>query len=119
MSPFTLLEPSNMSEAMMSWTNYSVNNDVRQTAGLVDDVVQDYQSRGYRRLHAMEQAALALCITPRRVKGLIFGEVFRLAPGEYQFIRRRYLDHLDERADSLNARFEAVKAKRRQMEMDL
>ena len=100
----------------MSWSEVST---IRDAAQLVDEAVTAFRNRGYTRERAVEQAALALGISHRRARGLIYGEVFAMAVDEYRAIKARFLRHLDEEAESLAGRLEAVKAKQRQMELEL
>lgn len=92
---------------------------IREVAALIDDTVSAFRNRGYTREVAIQQAALALGMPPRRAKALIYGEAFSMAADEYAAIKARFVDHLDDEAASLAARFEAVKARRKQLELDL
>ena len=103
----------------MIWREFSGGDDCRQTMGLVDEVVTMFRNRGYRSAIAIEQTALALGLSERRVRSIFYGEAFTLAAGEYAAIRRQYMNHLDVEADHLASRFEAIKAKRRQMELEI
>ena len=100
----------------MSWSESSA---IRDAAQLVDDAVTAFRTRGYTRETALHQAALALGISPRRAKGLVYGEVFAMALDEYRQIKARFLRHLDDEAESLAARSEAARARRKQMELEL
>lgn len=86
---------------------------------LLDQVVTDYRNRGHSRTLATEQAALALGITTRRAQALLYGQAFKITREEYRAIKAQYMKHLDAEAESLSARFQAVMAKRLQMEMDI
>lgn len=103
----------------MAWSNFSKLDPLREAASMLEETVTAYRNRGHTRQHAVEQAALALGMTPRRAKALLYGEAFNVALDEYNAIKQRFLEHLDQEAESLAARFEAVRAKRRQMEMSL
>lgn len=107
-----------MSETM-TWSKLSITDTLGDVMSLLDQVVTDYRNRGHSRAVATEQAALALGITPRRVKSLLYGEAFKVTREEYRAIKAQYMKHLDAEAESLSARFQAVMAKRLQMEMDI
>jgi hypothetical protein len=106
-------------ESAMAWSKNSKSDLLREAMSLLDDAVSAFRNRGYARQHAVEQAALALGVSPRRARALLYGEAFAMPSEEFRAIQQRYLDHLDAEAENLNARFEAVKAKRRQMELGL
>lgn len=103
----------------MDWSNFSTNDPLRHVMSLLDDAVSSYRNRGHSRQHAVEQAALALGITPRRAKSLLYGEAFTVAVEEYRAIKARFLDHLDAEAEHLAARSAAARARRRQMELEI
>lgn len=81
---------------------------------------------GMKQLHAMEAAAGALGTTPRRVRALLRGEVFKVLRAEYDaMLARRWAD-LDRKAQEFRALAEATErqaeAERlaaQQLELDL
>lgn len=92
-------------------------NAIREISLVVDEVVLAFRNRGFGKKQAMEQAALELGITPRRVQSFIYGDAFALATDEYQRIKARFLSHLDAEAERLARRSAELRARRRQMEM--
>lgn len=105
----------------MSCSNNSANRRdiVRSLSEIVLDAVTHFRNRGHRSDHAIQQAALALELSPRRVKSLVYGEAYSVAVDEYERVRRAFLRHLDEQAEDLMRRSEQARARRRQMELRL
>ena len=88
----------------MAWQNYS-NDFIRKAAEIVVETVTHYANLGYNRPSAIEQAALALEITPRRVKSLWYDpNVVAVRKTEYERLRVRYAAHLEAKADELAQR---------------
>jgi hypothetical protein len=88
----------------MPWQNYS-NDFIRKAAEIVVETVTHYGNLGYSRPSAIEQAALALEITPRRVKSLWYEpDVIAVRRAEYEHLRVRYTAHLEAKADELAQR---------------
>jgi len=85
----------------MHWSKCSEHDPVRDIAGWLDQAVTDIANRGYPKRYAVEQAALALGISPRKAKSTLYGEYVAFVADEYQSIKRRFLAHLDAEADQL------------------
>ena len=81
--------------------------------------MSDYRNRGHTRTYATEQAALALGITPRRAKKLLYGEAFNVLEEEARRIKAREMAHFADEARHLAARLEAIKARLAQSELEL
>jgi hypothetical protein len=106
----------------MSWGNFSVSgrrDAVRTLESMILEAVTYFRNRGHKNEHAIEQTALALEVTPRRVKSFLYSEAFATSEDEFDRIRGAFLRHLDAQADDLAARSEAARAKRRQMELGI
>lgn len=103
----------------MSKSHNFVNDPLRSAAELLDDAVTAFRNRGYTREAGLEQAALALGIPLNRAKALLYGRLYSVAADEYETIRARFLNHLDDEADHLARRAAEARARRRQMELDL
>jgi hypothetical protein len=79
-----------MSEAMMSWTKKAVM-DTGPFKRLMMSMVRSRQALGYGKDYAMEDTALALGTTPRRVRSFIRNEVFAAPVDEYElYVRQRW-----------------------------
>lgn len=102
----------------MHWSQNSVNNLLREAAELIDDAVTMVRNRGYTREKAIDQASVSLGMSKRRVKSFLYGEAICIAIDEYQKLKDRFLDHLDNEADHLAQRSAAVRLRRKQMEQD-
>ena len=89
-------------ERTMAWTN-SAKFDVGAAERLVRRSVQARRNLGLKQDHAMQDAALALGATPRRVRGFIRGEVFRVARREYERLLRLWWKDMDSQAAELIA----------------
>lgn len=105
----------------MSWSNFSASKRdlVRDLASMVLETVTHFRNRGHCAEHAIEQTALALDLTPRRVKSLVYGEAFSAQPDERHRVHALFLRQLDAEALDLARRSDAARARRRQMELDL
>lgn len=105
----------------MARTHCSANrrDGVRSLESIVSDAVLYFRNRGHRNDHAIEQVALALEMSPRRCRSLLYGEVFVTTAAELARVHAAFLRHLDAQADDLAARSEAARARRRQMELEL
>ena len=88
-----------------------------EIARLLDDAVTDIRNRGYTREGALSRAAEWFGVTVGRAKRMVYGEAYSVTEAERAAIRRRYLDHLDEQARYYEAKLDAAKARRRQMEL--
>lgn len=103
----------------MSWHNSrqinarSCDPDVHT---LVRDTVRTFRMRGEKIPHAMEQTAVALDTTTRRVRSIYYGGLLSLPVHLSARIKSAYLRHLDAEAIVLEQRAEALRAKRRQYE---
>jgi hypothetical protein len=84
----------------MSWDEISTETEMtRQAESWADEVYTDYRNRGLGRPVALEQTALDLGITPRRVRSLLEGYASRVAIELWQDMRRRFLLHLEKEAE--------------------
>jgi hypothetical protein len=85
----------------MAWHEISTESATmtRQAEAWVDEVYTDYRNRGWERPVALEQTALDLGITPRRVRSLLQGDATRIAAELWQDMRRRFLQHLENEAE--------------------
>jgi hypothetical protein len=94
-----------MSETM-SWTNLAAESaDCAAAAQRVAYRATIWRRwLGSKQLYAMQEAALALGTSPRRIRGLLRGEVFRLAIDEYRRLERGLWRDLDRAAAELRAR---------------
>ena len=101
----------------MTWSNFSKESLVRDLEHLVRDAVRHFRGCGCKSEHAIEQAALALDMTCRRARALYYGEAFTASTEEAKRVRDAYIRHLDQQTADLVKRVEAVRAKRRQMEL--
>lgn len=88
-------------------------------ASMIDDAVAAFRNRGLTREYALEQASLALGIKPRRAKMYLYREPVAFIAAEYQQIKTAYLRHLDDEAEDLARRREAIKARRAQLELEV
>lgn len=102
----------------MRWRNFSENRE-RAAAGLVLDAVDFFRGRGHGSQLAIREAAFALDIPARTAKSLLYGEAVAITGDRYRAIRRRFLDHLDARAEDFEARADAARTRRRQMELEI
>ena len=102
----------------MTWKEKS-GDGLRAVESMVAEAITFFRNRGHRRTIAIEEAALALGITPRRTRSIFDGESVAMRPAEMDMVFRRFLRHLDAQAEDYAQRSAAVKAKRRQMEMRL
>ena len=89
-------------DGIMSWTE-KTKFDVTAAERLVRRSVQARRNLGLKQDHAMQDAALALGATPRRVRGFIRGEVFRVARREYERLLRLWWKDMDSQAAELIA----------------
>lgn len=76
----------------MSWGKNSV---IDEAQGLARKAVRLHRQRGVKGDEAIECAALALGTTPRRVKGLLYSEVFHVARDEYRRLLSRWWASID------------------------
>lgn len=105
-------------DAEMACSEFSMKDMLGDVMSLIDDAVSAYRNRGLPRTIATEQASVALGITPRRAKSLLYGESFKVTGKEYRAISEAYVRHLDDEAAYFVARLDAVKTRRRQFTMD-
>ncbi len=88
----------------MPWQNYS-NDSIRKAAEIVVETVTHFANLGHSRPTAIEQAALALDITPRRAKSLWYDpNIVAVRRTEYERMKVRYAAHLEAKADELAQR---------------
>jgi hypothetical protein len=79
---------------------------------VVREVVRAHRASGLKGEAAIEEAAADLGMERRRVRGLLYGEVYALALAEYLGLRARYGAWLDHRAARLIAEAEILRARR-------
>lgn len=92
-----------MSEATMSWSKVSVSGDVEHAGRLVRDAVQARRRAGQKNEMAIAEAADALGLSERRARGLLYGEVFKLAAEEFRRLRYRWQADVDKQTADLIA----------------
>lgn len=95
----------------MSCRDFSVRStDVEGASSLVRRAIIARRTRGHKNETAIEDAALGLGITVRRAKSLLYGEVFKVAAGEYRRLLHRWRADIDQQAAELTAM--AIKMKK-------
>ena len=102
----------------MAWSNFSKSDPVRVAAEFVDAAVTAYRNRGHSRTDAMDQAALALGISPRRAKALVYGEAFAMATEELRAIKSRFIAHLDDQMAHHEAEKQKLRERLQQMRLE-
>lgn len=110
-----------MMEITLSWGNQTNSEPQwsRAVEGIVAETVTWFRNRGHARNIAIEQAALALELTPRKTRSILDGDPFAMRREEYDRTFEAFMRHLDFQTEDHLRRAEASKAKRRQMEMSL
>jgi hypothetical protein len=84
---------------VMSWNEIPTENAMmRDAESWADEVYTDYRNRGWDRPVALEQTALDLGLTPRKVRSLLDGYASRIAAELWQDLRQRFLKHLENEA---------------------
>ena len=91
----------------------------RAIEGIVAEVVVWFRNRGHTRNVAIDQAALALHLTPRKTRSILDREPFAMRREEYDRIFEAFMRHLDFQTEDHLAKTAAAKAKRRQIELSL
>jgi hypothetical protein len=86
-------------------------------AFLLDDTVNAYRNRGYTRTDAIEQTALALGLSSRKAKAILWREPFALTREELASIHHRFLTHLDDQMSHHEAQKEKLRLRLRQMKL--
>lgn len=83
----------------------------------VCDCVNWFRNRGHTRSIAIEQAAEALELTPRKTRSIINREPIGMSREQYDAVFERFMAHLDHQtAEHLKAA-ETAKARRKQWEL--
>ena len=90
---------------------------MRQAEAWVDEVYTDYRNRGWVRPVALEQTALDLGITPRRVRSFLDGYAGQIAAELWQDMRQRFRRHLEKEAEFAMKRAAIRAAQLRDMEL--
>lgn len=103
----------------MAGNDFSHNDRLRTVEEIVDDTVTFFRNRGHKRDVALEQTALALGLTPRRTRRIFYGEAVALLGVECRQIRQAFVCHLEKRADEYALKSETVRARLRQMQMEI
>lgn len=108
-------------DVSMTRNNFSNSNPewLRAIEGMVSETVLFFRNRGHNRDVAIEQAALALGMTRRKARSIFYQEPVGVAREERDRVFQAFMCHLDDQADDYTRRAEAVRAKRRQMEIGL
>ena len=91
----------------------------RQAALWLDEIVSDYRNQGHTRERAIDFAAAFVGLTARRVKAVLYGEPCAFLDVEESALKRRYLAHLDSQAAHHQAKYQALRERRRQLEIAL
>lgn len=105
----------------MAWNKVS-NADqdwLRAIEAMVSDTVTYFRNRGHKRDIAIEQASLALGISQRKTKSIFYQEPVAASQEDRDRVFQAFMSHLDQQAEDYARRAEAVKAKRRQMELGI
>lgn len=87
---------------MKSWM-FSAVNDPAPIERMMRRSVKIRQWMGFKVDHAFEDAGLALGTTPRRVRGFVRGEVFKVAADEYRHMLHRWWADIDRQTAELQA----------------
>jgi hypothetical protein len=99
----------------MACQNYSTDF-IRKAAEIVVETVTHYANLGHSRPGAIEQAALALEMSPRRAKSLWYDpNIVAVRRAEYEHLRVRYAAHLEVKADELAQRSREARERARVM----
>lgn len=92
----------------MSCRDFSVSAE--GAASFVRRAILLRRARGHKNEHAIEDAAGALGLTTRKVKSLLYGEVFKVPAQEHRRILRRWWADMDQQAaEMIAAGIEATK----------
>jgi hypothetical protein len=81
---------------------------LRRAVNIVTSAVRARRSMGHKNEYAIEQAAMALGMTPRRIAGLMYGEVFRLASNEYLGLMARWGRDIDQQISAMRGEAERM-----------
>ena len=92
---------------------------IRAIEEMIFETVIFFRQRGHKRDIAIEQASLALGLTQRRTWSIFYEQPFAITRDEYAAIRERFARHLEFQADAYARQSEIVRAKLRQMELDV
>ena len=98
--------------------NKVCNDHVRATEKMVFEAVTFFRDRGHKRDIAIQQAASALGLSPRKAWSLFYGQPVAVLTDEYRRVRGAFVAHLDVQAEDLARRSEAARVRRRQFEAD-
>ncbi len=94
--------------------NENSNNDgYRTVEEIVCETVTYFRNRGHRSEVAIEQAALALGLTPRKARSVFYGEAFTFLSCEIRRIRDAFVNHMEQQADEHARKAEAIREKLR------
>jgi len=92
---------------------------LRSIEEMVCETVIFFRNRGHRRDAAIEQAALALGLTNRRTWSFFYQQPVATVREEFESIRQAFARHLEYQAADYIRRSEIVRAKLRQIELDV
>lgn len=106
---------------MMARSDFSNSGTewLRPIEGMVAETVVWFRNRGHRNQIAIELTALALGLTTRKTRSLLYQEPVATVREEYLSIRRRFREHLALQCADLARRSEAARHRYLQMEADL
>jgi hypothetical protein len=92
---------------------------MRQAESWIYEVVTNHRNRGFTTRDAIEQAALDLDVSSRKVRTFFHGEASGIALDEWRVLKSRFLAHLEAEAADLDRRADAARLRRRQLQMGL
>lgn len=84
----------------MSWTKLAVINDAN-AVNLISKSVRMRRALGFKTEHALEDTAVALGATPRRIRSILRGEVPRISEEEHRRLLSRWHIDIDRQAERL------------------
>src|SRR6185503_5054836 len=97
--------------ATMSRQNIYASADEDDARRAVRRMVQWFRASGHKNEHALEQAAIALGITPRRAWALRYpSQLVRVAREQRNLLLHRAWAHMDRQAAELRERAEKIEA---------
>lgn len=92
---------------------------MREAESWIYDVVTNHRNRGFITRDAINQAALDLGLSPRRVRAFFHGEASGIALEEWHALKARFLAHLEAEAADLTRRADAARLRRKQLSLDI
>lgn len=107
----TTLTRNNLCDSESQW--------IKAAEQIIYETVISFRQRGLRRDAAIEQASLALGITPRRTWSIFYDQPFAMPRKEYERLKKNFAAHLEAEAIDLARRADAARLRRQQIELDL